>query len=809
MKPAPTDTAPKPSARNQALYRTLVQEAAAGGTALMGKLVAAARLALQTQEAALRDLRERDVLSESATQLRRHEPLLCSRYPEALMQAFTNPDGGKAAPKLSFTEVQFDQLELMDEAQVLSSVTLARIQQVAMQVAEASLAELNTLMSSLQGLSAVRADANPLRPEAYVNALKEVVAQTGVNQTTQLLWFNAMCATMGQELRAHYTQLCARMRKDGIVAVAYAPPSMSSVGGSASSAGAAGGKAAAAAADTDAAAAVAAPGPRQTAAAGAAAAQPGGLWVHGRDEALLTLDKLRKLLSGELQAGQSGSRVEQFAAQFAAQFEGDARSSEESTPDFDGTVPAALEALTEMKQVERVVQSLEQRRGNSARPSSASAHSVEGQRSVLRGDVRDIAQALSLEVVTLMVDNMARDPRLLEPVRQVIRNLEPALLRLALVDPRFFTDKQHPARRLIQELTHRSMAFESSSAQGFDQFLQGLHDALAPLLQAPIEGAEVFEAKLASLQQLWNRGNQSQAKDREAAVEILQHAEARNLLAEKIAQSIETHKDSAKVPPVVIEFLCGPWAQVVAQARIKQGAGSAAAERYEALIPALLWSAHPDLARANPSKLTRVVPRLLATLRDGLETIHYPGTRTSVFLEALMAIHQTVFRSVSPKPGAEVLVSRPADILADRVRPVADGNPWMAPEEALASNFVELQDSPPEPDQAAALVPADAPIVPVATVEAVGDFPLGSWVQMWVNEQWLRTQLTWASPHGTLFLFTSVFGTTQSMTRRSRDKLLASGKLRLISGQAVDEGALDAVAQIAMRNSVDSADSAL
>jgi hypothetical protein len=499
--------------------------------------------------------------------------------------------------------------------------------------------------------------------------------------------------------------------------------------------------------------------------------------------------------------------VEQFAAQFAMQFEGAV--AQEPAPDFDGTVPAALEALTEMKQVERVVQNLEQRRGNGAGPSGAPAHSVEGQRSYLRSDVRDIAQALSLEVVTLMVDNMARDPRLLEPVRQVIRNLEPALLRLALVDPRFFTDKQHPARRLLQELTHRSMAFESSSAKGFDSFLKDLQDALAPLLEAPIEGAEVFEAKLASLQQLWSRGSQSAAKDREAAVEILQHAEARNLLAEKIAQSIEAHKDSAKVPPVVIEFLCGPWAQVVAQARIKQGSGSAAAERYEALIPALLWSAHPDLARANPSKLTRVVPRLLATLRDGLETIHYPGTRTSVFLEALMAIHQAVFRSVSAKGSSEPALSRPADALADRVRPVEDGNPWMAPEEALASNFVELQDSPPEPGQAPAPPLPDTPIVSEAAAAAGGDFPLGSWVQMWVNEQWLRTQLTWASPHGTLFLFTSVFGTTQSMTRRSRDKLLASGKLRLISGQAVDEGALDAVAQIAMRNSVDSADSAV
>jgi hypothetical protein len=429
---------------------------------------------------------------------------------------------------------------------------------------------------------------------------------------------------------------------------------------------------------------------------------------------------------------------------------------------------------------------------------------VEGQRLEMRRQARDTAQALSLEVVTLMVENMAHDPRMLEPVRQVIRNLEPALLRLALVDPRFFSDKQHPARRLLQDLTHRSLAFDSVEATGFESFLQEVQGALAPMFSAPIESAEVFERKLSALQQSWSRASKGSQKSQDTAIEVLKHAEARNLLAERIAQGIEAHPDSAQVPSVVIDFLCGPWAQVVAQARIKQGAGSAAAEKFEALIPALLWSAHPVLARSSPSKLTRVVPRLLTTMREGLDTIHYPSTRTSVFLEALMAIHQQVFRAVVAAPvAAEVAQAKDAVPAPERSRWVVEGNPWMAPEEAAASNFVELAETI-EPLMSDEPIAPDLLIVSEPAPMADGDLPLGSWVEIWTNEQWVRTQLTWASPHGTLYLFTGVFGTTQSMTRRSRDKLLASGKLRLISGQPVVDGALDAVAQAALRNSVDS-----
>jgi hypothetical protein len=770
-----------------------LQEAAAGGAVLMGKLVAAARLALQTQEAASRDLRERDALADSANQLRRHEQQLCQSYPQALLQAFSQPEGGKKAVSLSLADVQFDQLELMDDVQVQATVTLARVQQVAMLAAEASLAELNTLMCSVLGMRSVRADVNPLRPQSYVNALKVVVAQTQLSQEIQTQWFNAMSATLGLELRSLYVALCARLRQGGVVSVMYAV--------SASPAGR-GVRVPVQSANAD------APQPSEAemgAALQAAAVHAPGNRTGGRDETLLTLDKLRKLLSGELIQVPAGNRVQQFAAQFAQQFEESDKHAAGLQSDFANTVPAALQALTEMKQVERVVQSLEHRRSGSPGQAVPQQHSIEGQRLALRSQAKDIAQALSLEVVTLMVDNMARDARLLEPVRQVIRNLEPALLRLALVDQRFFTDKQHPARRLLQELTHRSLAFDAPQAAGFDAFVKQLQQVLAPLFNRPIENAEVFEQSLETLQQQWLGDARAGEKGRGAAVEVLQHAEARNLLAEKVASEIEAHPDSAAVPGVVIDFLCGPWAQVVAQARIKQGAGSATAEKFEALVPALLWSAHPDLARSNLAKLTRVVPRLLTTLREGLDTIHYPGTRTSAFLEALMAIHQQFFRPVPLAAGAPALAPQPLPVAHGRAHLMVDGNPWIAPEEALASNFMELPETPVGPAPADTPLAPDLLMVPAPQPLAEGDFPLGTWVEMWANGQWVRTQLTWASPHGTLFLFTGAFGTTQSITRRSRDKLLAGGKLRLVSGQPIDEGALDAVAQMAMRNSLDSA----
>ncbi len=83
---------------------------------------------------------------------------------------------------------------------------------------------------------------------------------------------------------------------------------------------------------------------------------------------------------------------------------------------------------------------------------------------------------------------------------------------------------------------------------------------------------------------------------------------------------------------------------------------------------------------------------------------------------------------------------------------------------------------------ATSVAPAPEPVAPVAPVAPVvsEDWALGTWVELSNARQSIRTQLTWVSPQQTLFLFTATDGSTQSMTRRMRDKLLAQGQLRRV-----------------------------
>jgi hypothetical protein len=810
-----------------ALYRATVTEAAAGGHPLMGKLVNAVKHSLGERDSAVRDFREREQLAESRRLLEVHAEALCNQYPASLLAAFSemaSADKVVVVASGAVTEVRFDQLELMDEGQVNESVEMARSQQVAMLAADAALADLNTLICATLGLKTVRPERNPLRPEVYVKALQTVMTGLHVPTPIRLDWMRYMCAALGTELRAFYVGLSSQLRTQGVVAARYAvlqTPGGGVVGGG-------GGVSPSARADV-----TPALEPRAAHVLGTAASgtqPPAGQGTHNgrravsrrtpqprvQDEAFLTLDKLRRLLAGELDGQQVVRPAESFAERFSREFESaphtldasDGPDTNTAPPsDFHPTVPAAFEALTEMKQVDQVMQRIENRQGLTYGDNASGAVPHDAVRRLLRHEANGLGQALSLEVVMLMVDNIARDPRLLEPIAQVVRSLEPSLLRLALVDPRFFSDKQHPARRLLQEITHRSLAYESVDAKGFAGFLDPLQQAVQPLSGIQIDSAEPFDMVLNGLVDIWDARSRHEKQQIEKAVDALRNAEARNLLADTIATDIRARPDAALVVPEVIEFLCGPWSQVVAQAKISDQTHAKDPGQFVELIAVLMWSAQPELTRKNVSELTRLVPKLLTKLREGLDTIHYPSVKTSAFFEVLMNLHQQAFRPATKEPAAVVDGSKSQNATVPPLSRPGDADPWIAPMEAKASGFMEM--------------PLDAPARLSASDASQGDgasvmgaepqlppsdaaLPIGAWVELLVNGRWTRTQLTWASPHGTLFLFTSAFGTTQSMTRRSRDKLFTQGIMRVISGLPVVDGALDAVAHTAMLNSMDS-----
>jgi hypothetical protein len=293
--------------------------------------------------------------------------------------------------------------------------------------------------------------------------------------------------------------------------------------------------------------------------------------------------------------------------------------------------------------------------------------------------------------------------------------------------------------------------------------------AVNHLAQKEISSAAPFEAVLKALESAWSQQEKKIQARRDAEQKALLLAERREILAEKISANIRALPGIGQVPPDIMEFAAGPWADVVALAQSNNpNASDEDPGGYLAVVPLLFWSVQRELVGLEKARLVDAIPGLLAKLREGLNGIGQPSEVTNAFIENLVQMHQQVLET--PVTGSPDFLPPAQESLPDAGGEGPEGI-------ATAPLDVDLA--------------ADAPVVPAPTAD---DFVIGAWVDLVTGGKVMRTQLTWASPHNTLFLFTAADGSTQSMTRRMRDKLAAEGSLRLLPQQHVVDRAIDAMA---------------
>lgn len=421
------------------------------------------------------------------------------------------------------------------------------------------------------------------------------------------------------------------------------------------------------------------------------------------------------------------------------------------------------------------------------------------------GQVPQVNQAmvrnLASEVVTLMMRQITDDKRILQPIRDILHGMKPALQDLARTDPRFFADRHNPARRLLDAIIERSLGFTAESDSGYAPFAAEIRSIQRSLLKKGDDVPQRFPALLERLQKFSSRAVEPSQEARGLAVNTLVRVEQRNLLAERLVHEFRDLKDFPKAPGVVRRFLTGPWAQVVAQARLEEGVrppllpAEAASRRYTEVINDLLWSCQVGLASLNRPKLVKVIPVILRTLREGLDSIDYPRAATEGFFQALMGLHEAAYKTQRR--------SVPEDNPPSRQDP-EDVSVWMQSQEAKDTGF--MTDLPPDTQPQAyvdtqPLPPGELPDARETGTRLPVELTVGAWFEMPLDGVVTRCQITWASPHGTLYLFNTVTGKSVSMTRRNLDRLIEQDRLRMVARQSMVDEALDAVAQQALQNS--------
>lgn len=810
--------------KSRNIFRACVATAVREGEAVMSELVEATLATLAAQESESRANAKRELASEALALLRKHRAALIKNYPPALLETFT--DGSRvAARKPQLHGVNIATLTLVGDEEVQAQVELSRAQQIVLDGTEHVLTELNGLLCAAQGLRRIQPERNPLRPENYILALQRVVSDTQVVAPVRQAWMSQFSSLLGEQLVGAYERATLGLRKHGIEQVGWnelpavpiehggAYPGGGHPGGGYPGGGYPAGGYPAGGYPTGGYPVGSYPPVSQSGGGypgiaypagvpvpGGGHSGPGGLggysgygghsglggysgygaypvavggaaipvgngpldyaqhWqgavpAHGSDaqveEALLSADIVRQLLAS---GGDPYEQVYDPASQGAALVEDDSRGAVDTSE---------AELMEDMAEFQRVV-------GDAGAADSET----------------EAAGPVDAEVVTRMIDNIANDSRFLPPIQQAMRDLEPALLELVAHDPSFFNDADHAARRLLDDIAQRSLVFAHVTAPGFRSFMRLIDQAVVHLLKIDTSSAAPFAKVHQALVSAWQVQHEARIARKAAEQQALRETERRELRAERVAHEISALDVLANAPPDIVEFVLGPWVDVVsAYPADESGALSAPALEALGLATELLWSVQPEYACDDVGRLDQATLVLPERLLAELERNGQPADAIEAFLRRVAQLHQEAQQAAAQKSTPQ----------SDPQAATGVRRGELEPEPELHFD-VDLDDSedevvPPgesiEPSAASssALLAEDSPtdFAAMAAPDFDERFKIGLWVELRSEQGWLRTQLTWVSPHNTLFMYTAPSGSVQSMTRRVRDKMLARDDLRVVS----------------------------
>ena len=716
------------------VLRTCLVQAVRGADALMLRLLQRTEYALEQALFSDFSASRRDVLKAALHNLQQHRAHLITSYPQNLLEALVL----SARQPFSFTAQSLDtssaslaSLASMGESADRQLKAEQRLLQMVAPQVELALADLDALMCGAQGLESADPECNPLQPENYIRALDQSL--TTVQPVTEVAqcWRDFMGQQLGAILVAEYTRAATLLRRQGVHPAQY------------------------------------------------------GVGASGNHspQSLLTLRVLQEMASDLRWIEDSHFTIPQ------------------SLPDSmlaDWSAPTALPAtLTAM--APDVLMGLQT--GWASYSGNALQLAVPPQKTTEAGFQQQLlshqAQSGLLQVRMLqrMMTHMSSDARLLPAVQSVLKQLEPALIRLVEQDATFFDNRQHAARQLLDELTARSLWFVSESALGFKHFIGVAETAATRLAGLPQVDAPVFALALQFVREQWPPEAGQSAMSIMGAVSsqetttqglmtsalgLLDRPSVRALVqstppdTQSIAQTIRNLPSAQGVPEDILDFVTGPWAEVIAHAQQRRTDES---ERdpggYLALVPSLLWSVSAQAAQ-NTARLVQLAPRLQRRLARGLRSVGRSDVEIAALAARIGGLQQHAL-DMGQIAESQALPGRAS------VQPEEIAAPLTAPSSQAQALPVLTEIAHTEGVETSQLAASDLPKPEPITSDP---WALGTWVELRSERQHLRTQLTWMSPQQSLFLFTAEDGSTQSMTRRMRDKLMANGQLTRIDVRA-------------------------
>jgi len=355
-----------------------------------------------------------------------------------------------------------------------------------------------------------------------------------------------------------------------------------------------------------------------------------------------------------------------------------------------------------------------------------------------------------IEVVALMFQSILTEDRIPSAVRVWFARLQVPVLRVALAEPEFFSNVDHPARKLIDRMGSVALGFDSSALSGTTLETE-VKRIVQVIEQYPETGRRVFQLVYDEFEAFLAKyltANQSTAK----LVSVAQQVEQRETLTVQYTIELRTMLKDMPVRDEIRDFLFKNWAEVLAISAVRDGPQHADTAAYKRTAADLVWAASAKPNRQERAQVIQSLPTILQRLRQGLTLMGMVGEAQDAQIKALT---DTL---------AEAFMSKTAAIPVEHIQALAKRL-------ANLEDFItdaDLGDLPLDADNIEMMTGIDASSIHViadngapvdeAMVAWALELQKGQWFTLDHNGASLQVQYAWHSERKQLHLFAATDG---------------------------------------------------
>lgn len=275
----------------------------------------------------------------------------------------------------------------------------------------------------------------------------------------------------------------------------------------------------------------------------------------------------------------------------------------------------------------------------------------------------------TIDVISMIFDYILDDKTLPDFVKALIGRLQIPVLKVAIVDRDFFTDKLHPARQLLNELAYAGVCWIDESDAAKDRLYERMEATVRRILNEFDNDVKIFATLLEDLRGFLVEEKMDFAIVQEKiGIEAQENAQSERVRIQ-VAEEIAARLVDRAVPEEVREFLTTIWRQLLTAIHLEEGEDSPARARALQVMDDLIWSLEPKTSAEQRRRLGVLLPILLEELREGQRRIGRSEDDIKAFVAVLEQHHFTSLKASRPRDdGRAVMAQESLAVAPDKAK---------------------------------------------------------------------------------------------------------------------------------------------